>query len=108
MTSARVEEGGGMSRKERLERVLTERFAPVALAVEDDSARHAGHAGARAGGQTHYNVVMVADAFHGLSRVARHRAVTDALGDEFSGGLHALSLVLRTPGEQEAEQATGQ
>lgn len=88
-------------------RVLTDGFAPVGLAVDDDSARHAGHSGAKAGGETHYNVVLVSRAFQGMNRVARHRAVTEALSDEFAGGLHALSLVLRTPEEQEAEQATG-
>ena len=96
-----------MPRKERLVRVLTERFSPVALAVEDDSALHAGHAGARPGGETHYTVLLVSGAFEGLSRVARHRAVNEAVSAEFAGGLHALSLVLRTPEEQEQEQASG-
>lgn len=67
------------------------------LEVVDDSAKHAGHAGAQAGGQTHYTVVVVSPRFDGLGRVARHRLVNEALGSEFTGGLHALSLVLRTP-----------
>ncbi len=80
--------------------MLTERFSPALLHVEDDSAKHAGHAGARAGGQTHYSVLLVSDAFRGQTRVDRHRAVNAALADEFAGGLHALVLTLRTPEEQ--------
>jgi BolA protein len=88
------------SRQDRLRAVLTERFAPALLRVEDDSAKHAGHAGARAGGQTHYSVLLVSDAFRGQGRVDRHRAVNAVLADEFAGGLHALALTLRTPEEQ--------
>jgi BolA protein len=88
------------SRAGRIETVLRARFAPAALTVEDESFRHAGHAGAAPGGETHFNVRMVASAFEGLSRVARSRAVHAALADELAGGLHALSLVLRSPSEQ--------
>jgi BolA protein len=87
------------SRAGRIEAVLRARFAPVALAVEDESFRHAGHAGAAPGGETHFSVRMVAPDFAGLSRVARSRAVHAALADEFAGGLHALSLALRSPDE---------
>jgi BolA protein len=87
------------TRAARLEAMLTAAFSPMQLRVEDDSARHAGHAGAREGGQTHYNVVVVSDAFQGMSRVARSRAVHAVLEAEFTGGMHALSLVLRTPEE---------
>jgi stress-induced morphogen len=90
------------SRADRLESVLREAFAPTVLRVEDDSARHAGHAGAGPGGETHYNVLVVAEAFRGMSRVARSRAVHAALADEFAGGMHALALTLRTPEEQGA------
>ncbi len=107
MTSAGLEGINGGTRRDRLIRLLTARFRPVALAVEDDSARHAGHAGARPGGETHYTVLVVSDAFRGLGRVARHRAANEAIAAEFEGGLHALSLVLRTPEEQEREQASG-
>ena len=78
---------------------LRQAFSPAGLEIIDDSARHAGHAGAAPGGQTHYTVVMVAAAFEGMSRVERSRAVHAALADEFAGGLHALALTLRTPGE---------
>ncbi len=86
-------------RATRIDTALRQAFAPTLLQVTDDSARHAGHAGAAPGGQTHYSVVMVAVAFTGLSRVARSRAVHDALVGEFAGGLHALALTLRTPEE---------
>jgi stress-induced morphogen len=91
-----------LNRAERLESVLRKTFAPTLLQVTDDSARHAGHAGARAGGETHYNVLVVAEAFRGMSRVARSRAVHAALAAEFAGGMHALALTLRTPEEQGA------
>lgn len=87
------------SRSDRIRAVLQSALSPTALDVVDDSASHAGHAGARAGGQTHYNVLVVSPLFEGLGRVARHRLVNQALGDEFGAGLHALSLVLRTPAE---------
>ena len=63
---------------------------------------HAGHAGARPGGETHYHVVMVSAAFQGQSRVARQRLVYQALREEFDTGLHALSLDLKTPEEATA------
>jgi len=87
------------SRAARLEAALTQAFSPTLLRVVDDSAHHAGHAGAQPGGETHYNVLLVAAAFRGMNRVARSRAVHAALEAEFAGGLHALSLVLRTPEE---------
>jgi BolA protein len=91
------------SRADRIESLLHERFAPQALSVVDDSAQHAGHAGAGPGGETHYSVTMVAEAFRGQTRLARSRAVHAALAGELAGGLHALALRLRTP-EESAEQ----
>jgi stress-induced morphogen len=87
------------TRAARLEAILNAAFSPTLLRVEDDSARHAGHAGAREGGQTHFNVVVVSEAFRGMNRVARSRAVHAALEAEFADGMHALSLTLRTPEE---------
>ncbi len=86
-------------RVERMETLLRAAFAPSVLAIEDQSARHAGHAGASPAGETHYRVAMVSAAFEGRSRVERQRAVNAALAAEFASGLHALSLVLRTPDE---------
>jgi len=87
-------------RADRIAATLAARFTPTDLRVIDDSARHAGHAGAAPGGQTHYSVLLVSAAFEGLPRVARSREVHEALAAEFAGGLHALALTLRTPAEQ--------
>ncbi len=89
-------------RTDRIHAALQAALAPIRLEIVDDSASHAGHSGARAGGQTHYNVLVVTPAFEGLGRVARHRRVNEALGAEFASGLHALSLVLKTPAEADA------
>lgn len=94
------------SRAARLKALLTQAFSPMLLRVVDDSARHAGHAGAQPGGQTHYSVLLVSEAFRGMSRVARSRAVHEVLTAEFAGGMHALSLVLHTP-EEAAGSAAG-
>ena len=87
------------SRAARLEAALTAAFAPMVLRVEDDSARHAGHVGARAGGETHFNVLLVSAAFQGMPRVARSRKVHEVLAREFADGMHALALTLRSPEE---------
>ena len=86
-----------MTRTDRIKRILTTAFAPTALDVVDDSARHAGHAGAAPGGETHYNVRIIAPAFAGISRVAAQRAVMSALQNEFDTGLHALSITAKAP-----------
>lgn len=89
------------SRAERIRTTLEAAFAPAEVTVTDDSARHAGHAGARPGGETHYSVAVVSPAFAGQSRVARSRAVHEALAGEFTTGLHALALRLQTPEERQ-------
>ncbi len=91
------------TRASRIEAALAAAFPGASITVEDDSHRHAGHAGARPGGETHYNLVVVSDRFAGLNRVARSRAVHAALETEFSGGMHALSLRLLTPEEAGAK-----
>ncbi|MDQ1080181.1 BolA family transcriptional regulator [Pseudoroseomonas cervicalis] len=88
-----------LTRAERMREVLLEAFAAAEIRIEDDSHRHAGHAGARPGGETHYNLVVIAPDFRGMNRVARSRAVHAALAAEFGSGLHALSLRLLTPEE---------
>lgn len=81
---------------------LTREFRPDALAVTDESHLHAGHAGAREGGETHFRVEIVAEAFAGQSRIARHRRVHDVLAEELKGGVHALAITARTPAEASA------
>ncbi len=76
---------------------LAAAFQPTALEVIDDSSKHAGHAGARPGGQTHYTVRITAPTFAGLNRVARHRAVYAALDGLFEQGLHALAIEANAP-----------
>ncbi len=88
------------TRANRISAALTHHFAPTLLEVRDDSHLHAGHAGARAGGETHYGVTMVAASLEGKSRVDRSRAVHAVLAGELANGLHALALTLRTPVEQ--------
>ncbi len=78
---------------------LTIAFAPVTLEVIDDSARHAGHAGATSGGESHFNVVIVSRQFEGLGRVARQRSVHATLAEELAGPVHALSIKALAPGE---------
>ena len=78
---------------------LTAAFAPTRLEIEDDSGRHAGHAGASAAGESHFNVVIEAPAFEGASKVTRQRMVYKALADELAGPLHALSVKALAPGE---------
>jgi BolA protein len=78
---------------------LTERFAPTRLDIVDESHRHAGHAGARPGGETHFAVTITAPLFAGLNRVARQRLVYDALRQELAAGVHALSLKTLAPDE---------
>jgi BolA protein len=87
-------EGTAAKIRERLERVL----APLDLRVDDESALHAGHEGARSGGG-HYRVRLVSPKFEGLDRLARHRLVYDALEDLMKREVHALSLVLLAPHE---------
>jgi BolA protein len=83
----------------RIQEKLSAALSPVQLAVIDDSAKHAGHVGARPGGETHFTVDIVSSAFEGLSRVARQRMVYQILSDEMSGPVHALAMVVKTPKE---------
>jgi BolA protein len=78
---------------------LTAAFAPQTLRVEDESHRHEGHAGHRPGGQTHYRVYIVSEAFRGKSRIDRHRMVNQTLAQELAGGVHALAIHASAPGE---------
>ena len=84
-------------RQMRIQDLLTEAFEPTALEIIDDSAKHAGHAGAAPEGQTHYTVNITSAAFEGLSRVQIQRSVMLVLQKEFDTGLHALSLKASAP-----------
>jgi BolA protein len=84
---------------ERLRRKLTEALQPAELAIVDDSQRHAGHAGARPEGETHFTVRVVAGAFAGKSRIERQRLVYRIVSEELAGPVHALSLTTVTPEE---------
>jgi BolA family transcriptional regulator, general stress-responsive regulator len=103
-----------LSTAERIRVALERQLAPVGLAVEDESASHAGHAGARAGG--HFRVRIVSERFRGLTRIARHRLVYDCVSQQLSAaaaarsgdadrsalqaaGIHALAIEARTPEE---------
>jgi BolA protein len=78
---------------------LTAALAPTRLVIRDDSQRHAGHAGARPEGETHFHVEVVSAAFAGESRVARQRRVYSLLAAELAGPVHALALATLTPDE---------
>ncbi|RCW26002.1 BolA protein [Ciceribacter lividus] len=90
-----------MSVRSAIEAKLVDAFHPERLAVLDESMQHAGHQPDMTGsGETHMRIRIVADAFSGMSRVARHRAITDLLKPEFDAGLHALAIEAAAPGEE--------
>jgi len=80
------------SRTERIRAALQAAFSPGLLEIVDESHLHHGHAGAAPGGETHYSIRIQANALAGLSRVAKHRAINEALKAEFASGLHALAI----------------
>ena len=96
--------GDRATRVARIRSALEAAFAPVALEVVDDSARHAGHEGAR-DGRGHFNVEVVSEAFEGLGALARHRAVYAALEAMMATDIHALSIRAMTP--EDAAKAGG-
>lgn len=84
-------------RVEKIRQLLTAQLAPLSLEIRDDSAKHAGHAGAREGG--HFSVVVVSEQFAGRTRMQRHQLVYDAVSDLMRTEIHALSIQARTPQE---------
>ncbi|HEX9647982.1 MAG TPA: BolA family protein [Alphaproteobacteria bacterium] len=88
-----------MSIRDAIERKLKAALLPERLDIVDESRLHAGHAGARAGGDSHFRVYIVARAFAGKTRIERQRLVNTLLADEFAAGLHALALTTLTPEE---------
>jgi BolA protein len=88
-----------MSMQENIAHKLTTAFAPASLKVLDESHQHEGHAGHRPGGETHFRVYIVADAFRGKSRLARHRMINETLAGELASGVHALAIHAAAPDE---------
>jgi len=92
-----------MNRAERIQAALRDGLDAQRIEVRDDSHMHAGHAGARPEGETHFDVMVVSPDFAGQSRVTRQRSVYALLSAEFKGGLHALSVRALTPEEDQNE-----
>jgi BolA family transcriptional regulator, general stress-responsive regulator len=88
-----------MATRDVITEKLRKAFAPESLRVEDESHQHEGHAGHRPGGDTHFRIYIVSDAFGGKSRVERHRMINAALAAELAGGIHALAIHVAAPGE---------
>jgi BolA protein len=88
-----------MATRDLIVEKLTNAFAPASLDVVDESHQHAGHAGHREGGETHFRVYIVAEAFRGKSRLERHRMINEKLAGELAGGVHALAIHASAPGE---------
>jgi BolA protein len=85
---------------ETITKKLQEAFTPESIDVVDESHLHEGHAGHRPGGQTHFRVYIVSQAFAGKSRIDRHRMVNTVLADDLAGGVHALAIHAAAPDEQ--------
>ena len=85
---------------------LTEALAPLSLQVDDESHLHAGHSGHREGGETHYRVYIVSNAFENKTRLERHRLINGILSAELAGGVHALAIHAKAPGELAPEETT--
>ena len=85
--------------QQQLRDKITRALAPVRFEIVDESSHHAGHAGARPGGESHFRMTIVSAAFTGKSRVARQRMVYDILAAELASDVHALALTTLTPDE---------
>ena len=87
----------------RTQDLITEKlrnaFAPESLHVEDESHKHEGHAGHRPGGESHFRLYIVSEAFRGKSRIERHRMINATLAAELAGSVHALAIKAQAPGE---------
>jgi BolA family transcriptional regulator, general stress-responsive regulator len=88
-----------MTTQQTITNKLREAFLPESLEVQDESYLHEGHAGHRAGGETHFRVYIVSQAFKGKSRIERHRMINAALSSELAGSVHALAIHAKSPGE---------
>ena len=88
-----------MSVAEIIQQKINARLSPEVLEVTDESHLHAGHAGAREGGESHFRILVVSDQFEGVSRIARQRMINDILREELDGPIHALAMKTLTPAE---------
>jgi BolA protein len=89
---------------ERIAQKLHQAFSPSELEVIDDSGKHAGHAGARPEGETHFRVRIIAEAFEGRSRIDRHRMINNVLAEELAGMVHALAITALSEKENRFER----
>ena len=88
-----------MQTRDLIAEKLRSAFSPESLHVEDESHQHEGHAGHRPGGETHFRLYIVSEAFRGKSRIERHRMINATLAGELAGGVHALAIHAAAPGE---------
>lgn len=88
-----------MNRADRIISILTQALLPSHIELTDDSAKHAGHAGAAPGGETHYTLKIRSKAFNGLNKVARHQKIYGLVAEEFKDGLHAFAIEAKADGE---------
>lgn len=88
-----------MTTSDTITKKLNEAFVPDSLDVVDESHLHEGHAGHRPGGETHFRVHIVSNAFQGKTRIDRHRMINALLAPELAGSVHALALKVYAPGE---------
>ena len=88
-----------MTTRDLITEKLSAAFAPESVKVVDESQQHVGHAGHRPGGETHFRVYIVSEAFRGKSRLERHRMINATLGSELQSGVHALAIHASAPGE---------
>ena len=88
-----------MNMRQTITEKLHEAFTPESLDVQDESHLHEGHAGHRTGGETHFRIYIVSQAFKGKSRIERHRLINAALADELAASVHALAIHAQAPGE---------
>lgn len=91
-----------MTVKDNITKKLSEAFAPIKLDVTDESHLHAGHAGHRPGGETHFRVYIVSPSFEGKSRIERHRMINATLAAELADRVHALAIKAHAPSENAA------
>jgi len=86
--------------RDTITRKLNDAFAPESIDVVDESNLHEGHTGHRPGGQSHFRIYIVSQAFAGKSRIDRHRMINTVLADDLAGGVHALAIHAAAPGEK--------